>query len=139
MVANPSVFDAGVWLVMLIIGFVCLAFYKKIGALMLVVSILSFLVGGLIIVTGHDLTFTKLTTPANITTTSINQSSGVKIITTMTQITPINETTYLIGNSQFPITGEAQLWLGYSLILFACMIGVIFLDQTLKGNLVKGD
>ena len=92
--------------------------YKKIGALLLVVSVISFLIGGLIIVTGYDV---------------------ASYSTTVTSSGTINQTSYLIGNGSFPITGTGQLWMGYSLILLSLIVGVIFLDQTLKGNLVKGD
>jgi len=122
---------------MIIIGFACLAFYKKIGALMLVISVLSFLIGGLIIVTGYDVAFVKITNPVNMTITTTNGT--VTTTTTYHKITSSNETSYLIGNGQFPISGTGQLWMGYSLILLSLIVGVIFLDQTLKGNLVKGD
>lgn len=103
---------------MLIVGFACLVLYKKIGAVLLVISVLSFLIGGLFIVTGYDIvSFTQTVTPSGI----------------------INETSYFIGNGEFQITGIGQLWMGYSLILLSLVVGVIFLDQTLKGNLVKGD
>lgn len=92
--------------------------YKKIGALLLVVSVISFLIGGLIIVTGYDVSsFSQTVT-----------SSGI-----------INQTSYLIGNGQFPEKGTGALWMGYSLILLSLITAIIFLDQTLKGNLVKGD
>ena len=111
-------FDAGVFICMIIIGFACLVLYRKIGALLLVISILSFLVGGLLIVTGYDVV-------------SFNQ--------TVTSGGTINQTDWFIGNGEFPITGTGQLWMGYSLILLSIVVAVIFLDQTLKGNLVKGD
>ena len=112
------VFDAGIFLGMIVIGFACMVLYRKIGALLLVVSVLSFLVGGLIIVTGYDVaSYTQTVT-----------SSGI-----------INQTSWLIGNGSFPVTGTGQIWMGYSLILLACVVGVIFLDQTLKGRLVLGD
>lgn len=92
--------------------------YKKIGALLLVISIIVFLLSGLIIVTGSDVTsFTQTVT-----------TSGT-----------INQTSWFIGNGDFPITGTGQLYMGYSLILLSLVVGIIFLDQTLKGNLVKGD
>lgn len=114
---EPS-FDAGIFISMIVIAFACLVLYKKIGAILLVVSVISFLIGGLLIVTGYDVTsFTQTVT-----------SSGT-----------LNQTSWFIGNGQFPVTGTGQLWMGYSLILLAVVVGVIFLDQTLKGNLVKGD
>jgi len=118
MAINPNSFDAGVFLIMEIIGFACLVLYKKIGALLLVVSVISFLIGGLLIVTGYDISsFTQ----------------------TITSTGTINQTSYLIGNGTFPETGTGQLWMGYSLILLSLIVAIIFLDQTLKGNLVRGD
>lgn len=119
MVVNVNSFDAGIFLGMLVIGFTCMVLYKKIGALLLVVSVLSFLVSGLLIVTGYDVSsFTQ-------SYDNLGQSS--------------NQTTYFIGNGQFPINGIGQLWMGYSLIVLAIITGVIFLDQTLKGRLILGD
>lgn len=122
---------------MLLVSFACIAFYKKIGALMLVVPIISFLLAGLVIVTGEDVAFYKSSNPVNMTITEVNGSKTTTI--TYHNITPSNETQYVVGNGQFPITGIGQLWMGYSLILLSLIFGVIFLDQTLKGNLIKGD
>ena len=133
------IFDGGIFSILLIIGFTCLAFYKKIGALMLVIPVVFFLISGLVIVTGEDVAFFKSSNPANMTTVTKNSSASYTITTTVTKITPYNETDYLVGNGQFPITGTGQLVLGYSLILLALVMGVIFLDQTVKGNLIKGD
>ena len=131
-------FDAGIFCIMLIIGFASLAFYKKIGALMLVIPIITFLIAGLIVLTGEDVAFFKIQHPANYTQVTENLTKETTI-TTFSNIGASNETDYLIGNGQFPITGIGQLWMGYSLILLSLILGVIFLDQTLKGNLVKGD
>ena len=139
MVANPNMFDGGIFVILLTIGFLCLAFYKKIGALMLVIPIVAFLISGLVIVIGDDVAFFKSTNPANMTTVTKNSSASYTITTTVTKINPSNETTYLVGNGQFPIVGSGQLILGYSLILLSLILAVVFLDQTLKGNLVKGD
>lgn len=133
-----TIFDAGIFCIMLIIGFASLAFYKKLGALMLVIPIITFLVAGLIILTGEDVAFFKVEHQGNYTQITENLTKEITI-TTFSSISASNETSYLIGNGQFPITGIGQLWMGYSLILLSLMLGVIFLDQTLKGNLVKGD
>lgn len=132
-------FDGGIFAILLIIGFACMAFYKKIGALMLVVPVIAFLITGLVIVTGEDVAFFKNTIPANVTTVTKNSSQTFTITTTMTKIVPSNQTTYLVGNGQFPIIGNGQLILGYSLILLSLIIAVIFLDQVVKGRLVLGD
>lgn len=95
-----------------------MAMYRKIGAVILIISVLSFLIGGLLIVTGYDVS---------------------SFTVTVTSAGTINQTSYLIGNGQFPETGEGQLWMGYSFIILACVVGVIFLDQTLKGRLILGD
>ena len=118
-----QLFDAGIFCIMLIIGFASLVMYKKIGALILIVSALTFLIAGLIIVTGFDVGFYKASYPMNAT--------GIT--------TPANETDYLIGNGSTPIQFSGQLWMGYSLIVLALVVGIIFLDQTIKGNLIKGD
>ena len=118
MVLNPNAFDSGIFLSMIVIGFACVVLYKKIGAILLAVSVLCFLVSGLLILTGYDISsYTQTVTPTGI----------------------INETSYFIGNGQFPETGTGQLWMGWSLTVLAVVVAVIFLDQTLKGNLVKGD
>lgn len=134
---TQPIFDAGIFSILLIIGFACMAFYKKIGALMLVIPVIAFLISGLVIVTGEDVAFFKITNPVNMTTVTTNGT--MTTTTTWHNITPSNETSYLVGNGQFPITGTGQLILGYSLILLALILGVIFLDQTLKGNLILGD
>ena len=103
---------------MIVIGFACLVLYRKIGALMLVVSILAFLVSGLIILTGNDVSsYTQTVT-----------SSGI-----------INQTSWFIGNGTFPVVGTGQLYMGYSMIVLAAVCSVILLDQTLKGRLILGD
>lgn len=119
MVANPNSFDAGIFIVMILIGFVCMFLYTKLGALLLLISVITFTIAGLLIVTGYDVSSFTVTM----------DSSG----------TTLNQTTYLIGNGQFPETGTGQLWMGYSFIVLAAVVGVIFLDQTLKGNLIRGD
>ena len=136
---TQPIFDAGFFILQIIIGFVCLAFYRKMGALMLVVSVFVFLLGGIIILTGNDVAFTKLTIPSNVTSTQTNSTSGKTLVTTMKIITPQNETDYLIGNSQFPIKGTGQIWMGYSLIIIAIVCSIIFADQTIKGRLILGD
>ena len=108
------------FLIMLVVGFASLFLYQKIGALMLLVSILCFLITGLLIVTGYDVS-------SYTTTITSSEPSG------------INQTSYLIGNGSTPIQFTGQLWMGYSFILLSLIVGIIFLDQTLKGNLIKGD
>ncbi len=103
---------------MLAIGFACLTLYQKIGAVLLSVSVLCFLVSGLLILTGSDISsFSQTVT-----------SSGI-----------INQTSYFIGNGSFPETGTGQLWMGWALTVLSVVVALIFLDQTLKGNLIKGD
>ena len=136
--AQP-IFDAGAFCLMLIIAFTLILLSKKVGAVLFAGSVVLFLIAGLVVVTGEDVAFTKLTIPSNMTTVAKNNTSGITITTTITTITPKNETDYLIGNSQFPIYGTTQLVLGWSFFMLAIICGVIFLDQTLKGNLLKGD
>lgn len=118
MVANPNVFDAGIFIFLIAIGFACLILYRKIGALLLAVSVICFLVSGLLIVDGYDVSsFTQTVT-----------SSGT-----------FNQTSYLIGNGQFPESGGGQLALGWGLTVLGIIVAVIFLDQTIKGRLILGD
>lgn len=138
---NP-IFDAGIFCIMLLIGSFCLVLYKKIGAILLLISILTFFISGLVVVTGNDVAFYKTTNPVNMTITEVNASKTTTI--TYHNITPSNETTYLIGNGKLgvtnnAITGSGELILGYSLLVFSLVLAVVFLDQTLKGNLIKGD
>ncbi len=136
---NIPIFDAGAWLSMIIIAFTCLAFYKKIGALMLPVSVVFFLICGLVVVTGEDVAFFVAKNPS-ISTITTQNGTGAIINTQKTVITiPENQTTYLIGNGQFPTTGTVQLIVGWSLIVLALIIAIICLDQTLRGKLIKGD
>jgi len=131
------IFDGGMFCIMIIIGFASMAFAKKFGALMLVIPIVVFLICGLVVLTGDDVAFFTTTNPTNMTIVTTNGTFTTT--TTYHNITPSNETTYLIGNGQFPITGTGQLILGYSLLLFSLMIGVVFLDQTLKGKIITFD
>lgn len=137
MVTNPNLFDAGIWILQIVIGFVCMAMYRKTGALILVVSVMCFLIGGLIILTGYDVAFYTSTNPTNMTITEVNGTHTTTI--TYHNIVPSNSTNYLIGNGQFPEKGTGQLWMGYGLLLLSIVTAIIFLDQTLKGNLLKGD
>ena len=134
---TQPIFDGGIFSMMLIVAFACIAFYKKIGALMLLIPIIAFLIAGLVIVTGYDVAFVKTTIPTNMTITEVNGSKTTTI--TYHNQTPTNETDYLIGNGSFPIKGTGELWMGYSFFVLALIFAVIFLDQTLKGNLIKGD
>ena len=141
---SQIIFDAGIFISLLIVGFLCWAFYKKTGAVILIVSIVSFLIAGLVVVTGEDVAFYKITNPINETITVKNLTSGSITQTTFHSITPSNETDYLIGNGQLGAAnsaqiGAGQLIFGYSLLLLSLILGVIFLDQAWKGNLVKGD
>lgn len=103
---------------MLVIGFVCLTLYQKVGAILLSVSVLCFLVSGLLILVGYDISsYTQTVTPGGI----------------------LNQTSYFIGNGTFPEAGSGQLWMGWALTVLAIVVAVVFLDQTLKGNLIKGD
>ena len=134
---SQPIFDAGVFVIMLLISFTCLFAYKKIGAVILVIPIISFLIAGLVIITGDDVAFYKYTNPINETITSTNGT--MTTTTTFHIISGSNETQYLIGNGQFPIFGTGQLWMGWSLLALSVIIGVIFLDQTWKGKLILGD
>lgn len=133
------IFDAGAWLAMVIIAFTCMAFYRKIGAVMLGFSTVFFLICGLVVATGEDVAFFDKSNPT-ISTLTTKNGTGSIVSTQTTVITiPQNQTTYLIGNGQFPITGTVQLVVGWSFLAMAVIIGTIFIDQAWKGNLVLGD
>ena len=133
---TQTIFDGGIFAILFILAGLSLAFYSKIGALMLVVPIITFLVLGLVVITGQDVSFFSTTNPTNMTITTIN---GTSISTTTYHaITPSNQTTYLIGNGQFPITANDRLMLGFAFFLISLLLGVIFLDKAWKGELVKG-
>lgn len=103
---------------------------------MLVVPIIAFVICGLVIVTGEDVAFYKASNPANMTITTTN---GTFTTTTTYHIkTPANETNYLVGNGQFPVVGTGELILGYSLIVLAVILAIVFLDMTVKGKLIVG-
>ena len=131
------IFDGGLFTILLIIGFSCIAFYRKIGAFMLVIPIVAFVVCGLVILTGDDVAFFKVSNPANVTVTTTNGSFTTT--TTYHMISPLNETSYLVGNGQFPIVGSGELILGYSFIVLAIILSIVFLDMTLKGKLILGE
>ena len=134
---NIPLFDGGAFVIMLLISFACLAFYKKIGAVMIAFACIFFLICGLVVATGEDVVFFESSNPVNMTITTTNGT--VTTTTTYHNITPSNSTHYLIGNGQFPITGTVQMVLGWSLLAMAVVLGVVFIDQAWKGNLVKGD
>jgi hypothetical protein len=110
---NPT-FDAGILLVMLVVGFLPISFYNKIGAIVLVVSVFSFLVTGILILTGYDVVSYKIITDG---------------------VTTFNETNYFIGNGSTP-SGTGQLWMGFAFIILAIILGAVFLDQAIKGKLI---
>jgi len=136
---NIPIFDGGAFLLMIIIGFTCLAFYKKIGAVMIAFSCVFFLICGLVVATGEDVILFHQQNPT-ISTVTVKNGTGAVVSTTTTVITiPQNDTNYIIGNGQFPITGTVQMVFGWSLLALAVVLGVIFLDAAWKGNLVRGD
>jgi len=114
LLVNPH-FDAGILLVMLVVGFIPLSFYKKIGAILLVISVFSFSIIGVLILTGYDVLSYRVTTDGVLT---------------------FNETNYFIGNGSQP-NGTGQLWMGFAFIMLAIIIGAVFLDQAIKGKLFE--
>ena len=120
---------------MLIIGFIPFTLYKKIGGILFLISVLSFLVGGLVVLTGEDVAFFTKQNPSNMTIIITNNTSGRTTTTTYHSITPENQTNYLIGNGQFPITGVSQLWMGITLITLGILSGALMIDQAMKHNL----
>lgn len=106
-------FDAGVFLVMLVLGFVSMAMAKQRGCVLLIVSVVCFSVIGLLILTGNDI------------------SSFTQAYDTSGQST--NQTTYFIGNGVTP-TGTGQLWMGYVFITLAIVSGAMFLNALSTGE-----
>ena len=133
---TQPIFDGGLFAILMLVGFTCVGFYKKIGALMLVIPIVAFLICGLAILTGDDIAFFKIKNPANVTVTTTNGTFTTT--TTYHMISPQNETDYLVGNGQFPTVGTGELILGYSLIVLAVILAIVFLDMTVKGKLIVG-
>jgi len=131
------IFDGGIFALLLAIGFTCLVLYRKIGAVILAISVIAFLVSGLVVITGQDVAFFKSENPSNMTITTTNGTYTTT--TTYHNIQPSNQTSYLIGNGQFPIQGIDRQIFGWSLFVLSIIIAVVFLDQTLKGRLILGD
>lgn len=120
---------------MLIIGFIPFGLFRQVGGIIFLVSVLSFLVGGLIVLTGEDVAFFTKQNPSNMTIIVTNNTTGRTTTTTLHGIVPENETNYLIGNGQFPITGVSQLWMGITLITLGVLSAALMVDQATKKNL----
>lgn len=136
---NIATFDGGAFILLLVIAFVCLAFTKKVGAVMLIFSCVFFVICGLVVETGEDVAFFDKQNPT-ISTVTIKNSTGGLVSTTTTVITiPQNDTVYIIGNGQFPITGTVQMVLGWSLLALGVVMAVVCIDLSMKGRLINGD
>lgn len=109
---NPS-FDAGIFIVMTILGFVGMIMAKQRGSILLLVSIVCFTVVGLLILTGNDVS----------SFTTVSDSTG----------TVTNQTTYFIGNGLAP-TGTGQLWMGYVFVTLSIVTGAMFLNALAQGD-----
>jgi len=109
-------FDAGIFLIMIVIGFVSVAFVKQIGTLILIVPIFAFSIIGVMILVGYDV--------SSYTQTEIRGDL-------------INETSYFIGNGSEP-NGTGQLWMGMTFIILSIIFGAVFVDKALKGELIAG-
>ena len=132
--SNIPTFDGGAWLLMIVVAFTCLILSKKISVFLLPLSVVFFLICGWAVVVGEDVVFFHTQNPTISTVTLKNGTGGI-ISTQTTVITiPENETNYLIGNGQFPITGTVQLIVGWGLIGLAVFCAGFFIVQTAKGR-----
>lgn len=111
---NPSPdFDAGVFLSLVVFGFIFLLSFRKTGGISLIVSTFCFLVCGLMLLTGASVSsFTQ---------------------TTEGTATPINQTTYFIGNGNQP-TDLSPMIIGYVFVVLAIVSALICMDSLLRGN-----
>lgn len=134
-----ATFDGGAFILLLVIAFTCLAFYKKVGAVMLIFSCVFFVISGLIVATGEDVALFYKQNPS-ISTVTVKNGTGSIISTTTTVITiPQNQTSYIIGNGQFPETGTVQMVLGWSLLALGVVMAVICIDLSMKGRIINDD
>lgn len=113
-----NTFDAGIFLTLLTIGFICLLSHKKIGGISLIGSSVSFFIIGLLIITGYDVSSF---------TSNVDNTGSV-----------VNSTAYFIGNGLQP-TGTGQLVLGIIMMLLATISGVLFLHSMIKGQFFPSD
>lgn len=110
-------FDAGIFLVMLSIGFLTLIYSKKFGGIMAIPSSFCFFISGLLILAGYDVSsFSQTVT-----------SSGI-----------LNSTSYFIGNGSSP-NGTGQLWMGVGLLIMAIVSAAYCLDMCMQGKIFTAD
>ena len=111
---NPSGnFDSGVFLCLVVFGFIFLLSFRKTGGISLIVSTFCFLVCGLMLLTGASVaSFTQ---------------------TTEGTATPINQITYFIGNGDQP-TDLSPMIIGYVFVVLAIVSALICMDSLLRGN-----
>lgn len=106
-------FDAGIFLTLAILGFVAMLMAKQRGSILLLVSVVSFTVIGLLIITGYDVS----------SFTQVSDSTGVTT----------NQTTYFIGNGSAP-NGVGQLWMGWIFITLSIVTAAMFLNALAQGD-----
>lgn len=118
MVAPPH-FDAGIFLILIFVGVISWFAYKSLGPIVLLGGIFAFLLLGIIVLDGYDV------------------SSFTQDITSGSSA--INQTTWLIGNGQPVGSGYgSQLWLGFIFIILAILTAAVFFIDVINGNLFKG-
>ena len=137
MVLNPNSFDGGGWLVLVLLGLTFLFGHRKVGGILLGIGAFIFLIAGLVVLTGDDVAFFQKNNPT-ISTVTLKNVNGTVISTQTTVITiPQNQTNYIIGNGQFPITGEVQLVIGGVLLALGILSGALCIDSAFKGYLLS--
>jgi hypothetical protein len=110
-------FDAGIFIVMLTIGFLTLIYSKKFGGVMAIPSVFCFFISGLLILSGYDVSsYTQTVTPSGI----------------------LNQTGYFIGNGDTP-GGTGQLWMGVGLLIMSIISAAYCLDMCMQGKIFTAD
>lgn len=96
-------FDTGIFLVMLILSVYILTASSKIGTLYLLLATSMFIILGIVLITGNNITFQNIT------------SDGTTII---------NQTSYFITNTQ---ANQSVQWMGYIFLTLGLISGMKFL------------
>lgn len=140
-----SIFDAGVFLAMFIVGFIPLFIASRLGALCLIISILAFLFCGLVLFTGDDIAFIDSKIPPTITingTVSNVPSCTSTVCNTVTETSKTTQTfgpeshiIYILGNGSNP-NGLNQLLFGSMMFGLCALSSILFLDMMMKGELL---
>lgn len=100
---NPT-FDAGTFLILLVLGVISLFASIKLGAIFKLLGAIIFFTLGTILLAGYDVESMKMTTDGT---------------------TVINETNFLIGNTNADPNHTAS-WLGYIFLIIGILASILF-------------